>query len=339
MPRRSLRQLDLDAIADSQRGLVTAAQLRAIGYPDSTASRRVAGGMWTRLLPGVHLVSGGRPDAGQRTLATLLYAGEDALVTGTTALTIRRFRSSTLPSDELVDAVAPVHVLVPHTRRRLSTGFARIERTRRLPAPQRVDGFPVVPLVRAIGDSARRFRSGHDVATLISEALQRGLVTLDELRDELEAGPVQGSAHLRDALALLAGGALSPPEGQLGRLLESARIPHVVLNARLVTSGGRFIAVADAWLDDAGVAIEVDSRAHHSMGDDFDRTIRRNARYAAAGVPVVPVLPTDLSRRPAAVLRTIEVAREKALSTARPDVHLDVTRNDAARTPAWPWGA
>ena len=208
-----------------------------------------------------------------------------------------------------------------------------------MPSPERVDGFPVVPLVRAIADAARRFRSGHDVATLVAEALQRGQVTLDALRDELEAGPVQGSAHLRDAVTLLANGALSPPEGHLGRLLESAGIPHVVLNARLVTSSGRFVAVADAWLDDVGLAIEVDSKAYHSVGDDFDRTIRRNARYAAAGVPVVPVLPSDLHRRPVAVLRSIEEARQQALRAGRPDVHVEVTRDEIARVRPWPWGA
>ena len=338
MPRRSRRQLDLEAIADSQRGLVTAAQLRAIGYPDSTSSRKVAGGMWTRLLPGVHLVESGRPDSGQRTLATVLYAGDGSLVTGTTDLTLRGFRSSALP-DLDDDGVHPVHVLVPHDRRRLSTGFARIERTRRMPAPERVGGFAVAPIDRAIADAARRFRSSHDVTALVAEALQRGSTTVDALREELADGPIQGSGHLRAALDLLGSGALSPPEGLLGELLAAAGIPAVYLNVRLVTAEGRFIAVADAWLDDVGLAIEVDSRAYHATGEGYERTIHRNARYAAAGVPVLPVLPVDLQRRPVAVLRTIESARQRAQQRGRPDVRMAATREDSAALRAWPWRA
>lgn len=206
-----------------------------------------------------------------------------------------------------------------------------------MPSPERVDGFPVVPLVRAIADAARRFRSGHDVATLVAEALQRGQVTLDALRDELEAGPVQGSAHLRDAVTLLANGALSPPEGHLGRLLESAGIPHVVLNARLVTSSGRFVAVADAWLDDVGLAIEVDSVEHHAGPDGFAMTVQRNRRYAEAGVPVLPLLPRDL-RDPERTLGQIHRARRSAASRPRPNVAMVGEAQPVAGREGWRWG-
>ena len=82
-------------IAAAQDGLITAGQLRTVGVPSATVSHRTrAGGMWTRVLPGVHLVAGGSPDRLQREQAAILYAGEGALLTGHTALRHLGMRSS-----------------------------------------------------------------------------------------------------------------------------------------------------------------------------------------------------------------------------------------------------
>ena len=165
MPRLSTSFAAIRATADAQLGLITAAQLAEIGVHRSTTSRRSAGGMWTRVLPGVHLVGGGTPSRQQRLLAALLYAGDGSVLTGTTALRGYGFRALGLAEarDDDAERPEPVHVLVDHERRRLSTGFVRVERTRRDPGSVRVAGFPSAPVARAVGDAARRIPRERDV--------------------------------------------------------------------------------------------------------------------------------------------------------------------------------
>ena len=322
-------------------GLVTAAQLAEIGVPTSTVSRRCAGGMWTRVLPGVHLVDGGRPTRLQRLLAALLYAGPDSMLTGTSGLRLYGCRALRLQEigDDESERPEPVHVLVPHDRRRLSTGYVRIERTHRLPTPERRQSLAVAPLVRAVADAARRFPRESDAMAVVAEVVQRGWVDVDDLRAELNEGPTRGSRYLRSAVAWVGRGAQSVPEADLARLLDAAGVPGVVLNATLVSDTGAFVAVADAWLDDVGLAIEVDSVEFHSTGEDFRRTVRRNARYAAAGVPVMTVLPSDVRDRPHSVVHEVLLDREIASQRPRAQVHVADSRTRSAGRLDWPWGA
>ena len=344
MPRRPSRTADLIATADAQRGLVTASQLDELGFARSTVARRLAGGMWTRVLPGVHLVGGGHPSHEQRLLGALLYAGDGALLTGTCDLRLMGFTSvgPPLPDDGDRARPEPVHVLIEHERRRKSAGYVRIERTNRMPDGVRVAGYDVAPVARAVADAARRMPRGRDVLALVTEAIQRELTTVEELRRELDEGQMRGSRHLREAVRAVAEGAHSAPEADLIALLKEAGVPHVMTNVQIVSARGEFIAVADVWLDDVALALEVDSVQHHAVGEGHARTVRRNARYAMVGVPVLTVLPTDLRDRPRAMLRSILAARETAGRSPRPDVRVadaDPWPERSAGERAWPWGA
>ena len=264
------------------------------------------------------------------------------MLTGMTGLrhhTIRAVRLQEVAHD-IPERPEPVHALVNHDVRRLSTGYVRIERTRRFPqdAVQR-DGLVIAPLARCVSDAARRSRIASDVDALVSEVVQRGLVSVAELEDELAAGSQRGSALFRDALAAVATGAMSGPEADLARLLESAGLPALMYNVALVTTGGSYIATPDVWLDDVGLAVEVDSVAYHATPDGFARTLRRNARYAAAGVPVVTVLPADLVARPRGTLRDIDRARAAAAARGRPDVVVHRHGSPSAGRRGWRWGA
>lgn len=341
MPRLSTSFAAIRATADAQLGLITAAQLAEIGVHRSTTSRRSAGGMWTRVLPGDHLVGGGTPSRQQRLLAALLYAGDGSVLTGTTALRGYGFRALGLAEarDDDAERPEPVHVLVDHERRRLSTGFVRVERTRRDPGSVRVAGFPSAPVARAVGDAARRIPRERDVLALVAEALQRRRCSWEDLEREAVEGPMRGSAHLRAALRATESGAHSVPEADVASLLDEACVPCVMLNVRLVSGNGAFIAIPDAWLDDVGLAIEVDSEEYHARGDGFERTVRRNARYAAAGVTAITLLPVDIRDRPRAVIKQVLSAREAAAGRPRPPVTAIAELGVSAGSRAWPWGA
>jgi hypothetical protein len=104
---------------------------------------------------------------------------------------------------------APVHLLVPHQRRRLGTHPLLVERTRRLPPPLRINGLSYAPLTRAVLDAVRRMRRRTDIRILLGEVIQRGVCRPEVLRAELDAGSSRGTMLPRRVLAELA--SIAPP--------------------------------------------------------------------------------------------------------------------------------
>jgi hypothetical protein len=111
-----------------------------------------------------------------------------------------------------------------------------------------------------------------DVRAVVCEAVQRKACTVMELAAELKSGHTAGSALLRDALAEVGDGVRAVSEADFRRLILQSGLPKPLFNARLLDEDGSFIAIADAWWQDAGVAAEVDSRAYHLAAEDQDRT-------------------------------------------------------------------
>lgn len=331
--------MDILAVADVQAGLITAAQLAEIGVPRSSISRRTVGLMWSRVLPGVHLVLGGQPTRHQRELATLLYAGPGSMLTGLAGLRHHGVGAASA-SIGLEDPLRPepVHALIPHDRRRLSTGYARIERTRRLPESVERSGLALAPLPRAAADAVRRMANEKDVLAILSEIVQRGMATTDELARELAEGSRRGSAHFRTAMDHLDAGVRAVPEAELRKVIES-----VGLTARfgvtVVGATGEYVGTPDGWCNDVALAIEVDSQRYHGFGRGLTRTVARNARYARFGVLVYPVLPELLYTDSRKVGRELREAHAAAAARPRPPVRIREIDERSAGERGWRWGA
>lgn len=122
---------------------------------------------------------------------------------------------------------------------------------------------------------------------------------------------------LKDIVA----GARSVAEIDAMRVWERTGLPQPLWNVVLRDDSGKFIAIPDAWFD-AGLAWEIDSCEFHFHRDDYARTVARNARYAAAGVPVLQILPTRLRSAPAAVATELIAAHRAAEKTPHPQVHV-----------------
>jgi hypothetical protein len=117
MPRPARRSRDaVLAAASVQYGLLTAAQLTALGVQRSTLSRSDhLGGMFSRVLHGVHRVDGrGALSPDQRDMAALLYGGAECLLTGSPLLVRKRVKAARHPA---LHVPGNVHVLVPHSHR------------------------------------------------------------------------------------------------------------------------------------------------------------------------------------------------------------------------------
>jgi very-short-patch-repair endonuclease len=304
----------LAALLRAQDGVISRGQARAAGVTSHALSHRLrAGGPWQIMLPGVYLAVTGAPTAPQRDMAALLYAGPRSVLTGVAAL--RRHRIP-VPGSDVIDVLVPV----TGARRRQSLSFVRVRLTTQMPEQVCVSGKVVFAMVaRALADAARGMADAHEVRALVAGAVQQGRCPLSLLATELGNGPVQGSAHLRLAVAEARAGVRSSAEADLKILLKRARLPEPMFNARLYI-GGELLAVADAWWPDAGVVAEVDSREWHLLPAHWERTQRRHAAMSAHGILVLHFPPSQIRNEPAAVVAAIRSALKAG--RARPPLRI-----------------
>lgn len=309
MPRTS-SFTGLGQLLEKQSSVVSRGQLLALGMKDTAMQYRVrVGGPWHVLLPGIYLAASGIPSTSQKELAALLYAGPGSIVTGPTALMHHSIRSGSAV-DDIID------VLVPASRQRLSTGFVRLHRTARMPTRVCSSGPVRLTLApRAVADTVRQLTVLRDIRAVVADAVQLGRCTVGQLAEELRTGPVKGSAVFRSVLSEVADGVRSTAEGDLRDVITSARLPVPLFNPSLY-DGDLFLGKPDAWWPEAGVAVEVDSRAWHLSPEDWDRTRRRHDLMASAGIIVLHFSPRELRCEPAKVARMIRSALDRGL--ARP---------------------
>jgi hypothetical protein len=299
-PRSRLNRDALAAILGKQHKVVSWRQAMTCGMSRDMLHRWGGpDGRWQRLLPGVYLAVTGVPTADQRDMAALLYAGPGTVITGPAALRRHGLRA---PRTETVD------VLIPVGRQRRNAGFVAIHLTTRLPSLVCVKEsiqFALAP--RAVADTALGLASLPEVRAVVAGAVQQRSCTLGQLTGELDSGPVNGSALLREALTEVSAGVRSAAEADLRSLIIRAGLPLPMFNARLYESGV-LIAVADAWWPDAGVAAEVDSREWHLSPQTWEQTMRRHARMTARGILVMHFSPRQVRWEPAEVVAAIRSA-------------------------------
>jgi very-short-patch-repair endonuclease len=295
----------------AQENVISREQALACGLTRSALAHRVRpDGPWQRLLCGIYLAQTGAPSVPQQEMAALLHGGPGSVLTGAAAL-----RGLGLSAAE------PGHfdVLVPATSRPRSAAFVMVRRTTRM--PQRViregSRFYALP-PRALADAARFMADLGEVRALIAGAVQRGDCTLRALVRELRQGQVQNSARLRQVLGEAAAGIRSAAEGDFMDLIRRARLPVPMFNARLFGADGRFIAVADAWWPEAGVAAEVDSREWHLSPADWERTMHRHARISSHGILVLHFTPRQIRTDPATVASVISSTLKAGQARPRP---------------------
>ena len=321
MPRRApWSREQIRDVAVAQYGLITSAQLAELGVPRSTVvwHERQVGGMFSFLLPGVHRFEPSQAVSSmQRIAGAQLYGGPDAVLTGAAVLRRRGVKAASHIAFGSDDAV---HILEPHSSKRASRDFVVVERTVSLPVPRSEGLLRLAPVHRAVLDACRRCTDEEAVRALIFEVVQRRLTSVDALNDERIRGQKRGSRFARLALEAVYAGARSVPEGDLVRLLGAAGLGRMLLNPRLATVDGVFIACPDAYDPETGVVLEVDSREHHFAVESWEATMRRHARMTAAGLRVIHVSPRRLREEPEAVLDELWTAVRTAARHPAPEI-------------------
>jgi hypothetical protein len=199
----------LGRILERQLDVITRQQALADNMTSHALQHRIRpGGPWRTVLPGVYIAATGTPTIAQQEMAAMLYAGSGSVITGPAALRYHHIRED--------DPSGLIDVLVPASRQRRDAAFVRLHRTTRL--PERI--WELGPLryaspARAVADTVRDLNSPRDVRPVVAEAVQRGRCQIQELREELAAGPNKGSALFREALTDVAEGISPATEGDL----------------------------------------------------------------------------------------------------------------------------
>ena len=299
---------ELQQVAETQRGVVSRRQLREAGVSDDTV--RWALGRTARLvLPGVVALFTGALDAGQRLVAACLLGGPDAVLASLTAA--RWHGLVECPEDGVV------RLLVPHAQAPRRVGFVVVRRTTRPdPRPWSRGPLTLCSPARALADASREMRDRRSVVAAIVAAVQRGRVRLEDLHQEVEAGPVRGSAAARAGVRAARVGAWSLPEVDMLSVLSRSRVlPHVWPNPKLTTSDGLPLPTPDGYIEDVGLAVQVHSRRYHQRDADWEATVEGDTALGEAGVHVLGVTPRSLENDPGRFLVRVERTYE-ALSRA-----------------------
>ena len=302
-----------DELAKAQQNLVTRAQLSELGVTRGQLRWRLCH-EWRLVLP--HVVSlDTRPvTEGRRVRAAALEAGEDAVVSGAHACAWHGIGAARLDG--------PVLVLLPRARASRAPGFVRIRRTLIEPSSTPAAGIRYAAPARAVVDCSCQATSPDVAEAVVIEAVQRRLVTTEELRHELGRHRANGTRVVTRAVAAAEAGAWSRPEADLLRAAAESRIlPHVWPNPQLRLRDGTRLVSPDLWLDDVGLAVMVHSRAYHARDREWEATVEQDGMLTEHGIIVLAFTGAS-ARRPEVAVRRIERAYLSARESGRmrPDV-------------------
>lgn len=263
------------------------------GTGRQTVRRRIRRGQWQEPAPGVVCRTTGALTADQWRTAALLYAGPGAALSHHTAGEFWGYGRSS----------APLHVTVVHGRHRRSTAAITVHQTRRPFTPRWVEDFSLTPPARTAIDICLGLRRRDAVVALLGRALQRGLVSLDQLGDEVDCAPRRGSRLSRSVLAELAVGSRAASESRLLSLIRRAGLPLPELNAAVTTSlGVRYI---DALWRHLGKGVEVDGQAFHLDPVAWRADLIRQNAIQTSGIVLLRIAAARLWTEPEAVLAEI----------------------------------
>ena len=264
----------LRAAADRQLGLATAPDARRAGYEHAEIRRLCSSGRWIGLRRGVYApadVVAAAQGNGRlyrlECLAVLLELSRPtaALSHGSAArlwgVPVRR-----RPAEEPI-------LLTDPTLSRRARGYRVTQAPLRSGEAVRRGPFRLTTASRTLLDCARQWDLD-DAVVALDAALLVGTVAAQQLADGVAAlRGWPGARRAARAVALADGRAESALETR-GRLrIVGAGLPRPQLQTEIRTDG-RLVAVVDAWLDDAAVAVEFDGRVKYT---DPWRVAPRNA--------------------------------------------------------------
>jgi len=292
------------AQAWEQHGLVTTEQLLALGTSDRTVSRRVRASLWQWLFPGVLRLLSSRSSAWhQQLMGMCLWLGPEAAVSHEAAANLWGLDGF---------EARPIEASLNRTHSGRAPSGVTIHRVRWVPKDNvtRVDGIPVTTVARTLLDVAAVCPSDQVDAGLDC-ALRKKLVTLKGLK--LALGRV-GHRGIRGLCALQAlleqRGNSKPKDSEQERwfcqhIIEPYGLPKPFHNFPVLDEHGRLLARVDFAYPELGVAIELQSKAHHSSDQDRLKDSRKRNKLVRAGLHPIEFWCEDVIGNPEGVAQEL----------------------------------
>jgi very-short-patch-repair endonuclease len=266
---KSGRDAAIARIAAKQHGVVTAAQLRAVGLLPSRVADRLTAGRLHRIHRGVYAV--GHPNISNegRWMAAVLACGEGAVLSHRSAAALWRIG----PVTQLTE------VTVPSSSGRAARQGIRLHRSLTLsPADvTRRAGIPVTKPARTVTD-LRRVLPGREFAAALRQAEYLRLPLDDRVAPD----------HTRSEL-----------EARFLALCRRHRLPQPQANVRL----DRFLV--DFLWRDQHLVVEVDGWESHRVRSAFEADRARDARLNVLGFTVLRFTWRQIEDDPRRVARTV----------------------------------
>ena len=279
----------------AQRGVVTRAQLVALGFSPKAIEHRVRIGRLHRIHHGVFAL--GNPvlqSLGAET-AALLYAGDNAVLSHESAAALWGLAST--PSFVAITLI---------DRKARGQSGLRLHQVKALDIRDVTihAGFPVTSAARTLIDCAAR----RPIEGLLSEARVQRLVTDEVIAAAMDRCP--GRSGISSLRCLLAdqyeqGYSRSAAERLLRRLVKAAELQPATFNTYVL--GFEVDAVWPAQR----LVVEVDGYRTHGHREAFERDRKKDQALIAAGYAVIRFTWRDLTRRPFVVVARIAAALAK----------------------------
>jgi very-short-patch-repair endonuclease len=290
------------ALAELQFGVFSRAQAAAVRLSERAMSRRVMTGRWVEIFPGVYRLPGASRTGRQQAMAAVLWGGDKAAISHTTAGRLLR-----------LDAIRfdGVHLTLPPSfgRRASALVLHRMEAT---PVDLVVvDGIRCTSATRTIVDCAASL-GDEALEDAFEQARRMGLTSAAALArraEELCGRGRPGSSRVRRLLAVQNPNerALeSRLEVKLARLLRTSALPRPQRQFPV----GRY-RLDFAW-PSARIACECDGFEYHGARLAWKRDRRRLAAVEAAHWRILPVTWDDVTREPGQTLDRLSQALGEA---------------------------
>lgn len=282
-------------LARAQNGVITAAQLHALGLTHDAIRARVARGRLVRLFPTVYAV--GDPE-----LMPWAWPTAALLSLGATALLSHRSAAAAWGMAEPDRQTVEVTVVGRHVRPRPGVRLHRVKHLHPADAATH-HNLRLTSPARALIDFAAE-ATGAELADAFGEARAKRLITDQKLRAALKRMPRNhpGAAVVRRTLR--EGGTYdrSKAERILRRLCREADLPQPRTNVHL---NGYLV---DFYWQDAGLIVEIDGYGTHGNRRAFEADRRRDQVHVAAGYVVLRITWLQLQNEPMAVIARVAQA-------------------------------
>jgi hypothetical protein len=287
---RFYAQLRVVEVARGQHGVVSLAEIEAMGLSARVAQNWAASGRLHRIHQGVYSITP-RELLSRRGhyMAAVLACGGDAVLSHRSAAELHGLRAT---------ARSRIEVTVPGRVRRNRAGL-QVHRSTTLTAADvtTVDGIPVTTVARTLADLADVLRE-RGVERALEQAASLGVLDGRALHDQIDRhprGPCLSRLTNRGPIA-------APTESDLEELFLSecrrAGVPEPERQRYIDPGDGGPMIRADFVWSDQRLIVETDGARNHGTRRSFESDRRRDQRLIAAGWRVIRVTWRQLIERP-----------------------------------------